>query len=159
MANLLKWGLCPAASAALIGMGVAADRIVQTVGHASASGGVHLLDGKIGGEPYCAATDFSIHHPSPYGDVEIKQFLTHLAQHGFAAYYRDPGHFDWPACDPAHIHAVYAGVGMKPALQTQVHDWLHGLDGLRDHGRYGYWQPTPAECSIVRTLFLAHNPA
>ena len=130
-------------------------RLGQTIGYAVASAGTHAPDGLEGGHPYCAATDL---HVSDLGHKEVQEVLGRLAEMGFAAFYRRPGFDHWPAGDALHIHAVFAAVPMKPSLQVQVHDWLHGLNGLASHARYEFWQPTPVQAQTVRTLFLAHNP-
>ena len=152
---LLKYGLCREASDALARLCLA-QRIGQTIGYAVASAGTHAPDGHEGGAPYCAATDL---HVQDLGFSEVRGLLSALANQGFAAFFRRPGFDHWPPYDVLHVHAVYAGVAMKPALQVQVHDWLHGLNGLASHAEYAEWQPSGAECQAVRTLFLAHNPA
>lgn len=154
--TLLKDGLCPDASDALRAAGLTADRIGQTVGGASASGGTHLSDGKINGKDYTAAVDIRIGGVS---EADVKILLGKLADHGFAAFYRNPGHDHWPATELRHVHAIYAGVHMKKALRNQVHAWCNGRNGLKSNAPYLFWQPTQAQENVVRTLFLAHNPA
>ena len=158
MTTLLHWGLHPDASQALISVGVSADRIVQTIGSAPASHGIHLQDGTAQGLPYCAAVDFSVHHPSQMEDHDIQDFLSKIAKVGFAGWYRNPGHDHWPASEPAHIHAVFAGCPMKEELRSQIHDWLHGKNGLASHAAYEFWQPSQEWKNTVRALLLAHNP-
>ena len=153
-AMLLRYGLCPQASDALARLCLG-HRIGQTIGDAPASAGTHAQDGVLSGAPYCAATDL---HVADLGHDEIRQLLSRLADVGFAAFYRRPGFDHWPAYDAEHIHAVYSGIAMKGLLQAQVHDWLHGLNGLASHARAEFWQPTAAQCQVVRMLFLAHNP-
>lgn len=157
---LLHAGMHPDASDALRKLGIDPSRIVQTLGGAVASAGTHLADGKVNGVPYCAAIDFSIHHPTQLDSDQIKMLLDKLASGGFAGYYRNPGHDGWPSQDEAHIHAVYAGVPMKLTLRAQLHNWLATpmLNGLASHAPYQFWKPQNASAQIVRTLFLAHNP-
>ncbi|MBV9850091.1 MAG: hypothetical protein JO250_10500 [Armatimonadetes bacterium] len=150
---LLKYGLCPDASEALARLCLGA-RIGQTVGFAAASAGTHAPDGALDGHPYCAATDL---HVADLGHAEVRELLSRLADMGFAAFYRRPGFDHWPAYDALHVHAVFAGVKMKPMLQDQIHQWLHGLNGLASRARYEFWQPSAAQCQVVRALFLAHN--
>ena len=152
---LLKYGLCQGASDALAHLGLG-PRVGQTIGFAVASAGTHAPDGQWDGHPYCAATDL---HVADLGHDDIRSLLSQLAGMGFAAFFRRPGFDHWPAYDALHVHAVYAGVPMKPSLQDQVHQWLHGLNGLASRAPYEFWQPSPAQCQIVRALFLAHNPA
>ena len=151
---LLKYGLCADASDALAHLCLG-HRLGQTIGYAVASAGTHAPDGLADGQPYCAATDL---HVSDLGFDEVRTLLGRLAGAGFAAFFRRPGFDHWPTYDALHVHAIYAGVKMKPALQRQVHGWLHGLNGLASQARYEFWQSTPAQCQIVRALFLAHNP-
>jgi hypothetical protein len=152
---LLKWGLCQAASDAFLRLGLA-ERLGQTIGDAPASAGTHAQDGEQDGQPYCAATDL---HVQDLGFAEVRALLGRLGDAGFAAFFRRPGFDHWPSYDVLHVHAVYAGVKMKPALQVQVHDWLHGRNGLASHADYEFWQPLEPQCRTVRSLFLAHNPA
>jgi hypothetical protein len=133
---------------------VTAARISQTIGNAPDSAGYHLQDGTIGGHPYCAATDLST---SGMSHSEIRALLGRLADGGFAAFYRWPGHDGWPSSGAAHIHAVYAGVPMKWQLDGQVSDWLHGRNGLASHSAYTFWQPSDAQKAHVRTMFNQSN--
>ena len=48
---------------------------------------------------------------------------------------------------------------MKLSLRNQVHDYLHGKNGLAHHGPYTFFQPTQAAKNTIRSLFLAHNQA
>ena len=154
--DLLKHGLCPAASDALRRIGITADRITQTIGHAAASAGVHEQDGEIDGHPYCAAVDLSAHGLTV---PQVVQLLDRLGEQGFAAWYRQPGHDHWPASDALHVHAVYAGVKMKAALRSQIHDFCHGKNGLASHTVYHFHPPTAASIAAVRSHFLASgNP-
>ncbi len=131
---IIKFGWCQAASDAFLKMGLAA-RLGQTIGNAPASAGTHAQDGTECGHPYCAATDL---HVSDLGFDEVRKLLGELADHGFAAFFRRPGFDHWPSFNALHIHAVYAGIPMKPALQGQVHDWLHGRNGLASHASYEF---------------------
>ncbi len=153
-AALLRWGLAPRASDHLRCASVSATRITQTIGSAPASAGYHAQDGTISGAPYCAATDLSV---SGMTQTQIRALLGRLADGGFAAFYRWPGHDGWPSSEAAHIHAVYAGVSMKWQLDGQVEDWLAGRNGLASHGSYTFWQPSGAQKDLVRALFNAHN--
>lgn len=154
---LLKHGLSPAASDALRACNIPAEQIVQTIGDAKASAGTHAADGEIDGHPYAAAVDISVHHPARLQGAAIHDLVSRLASAGFAAFYRQPGHDHWPANDEEHIHAVYAGVPMKGVLRTQVHDYLHGRNGLASHAPYAYFRPSVEQVNVIRALFLAHN--
>jgi hypothetical protein len=153
-AALLKWGLAPDASDHLRCAGVTASMISQTIGDAAASAGTHLQDGTINGEPYCAATDLSV---SGMTDSKVYDLLDNLASQGFAAYYRKPGYDGWPSSGARHVHAIYAGVKMKSSLQSQVKDWLAGLNGLVSHTAYTFFKPTQAQKDLVSSLFNQHN--
>jgi hypothetical protein len=133
-------------------------RVLQTIGEAKASGHVHEKDGELHGEDYCAATDLSVHHPALHR-AQVIALCQKLAEQGFAAFYRWPGHDGWPSADEEHIHMVYAGLPMKAALREQIHDYLHGKNGLASHGTYTVYQPSEPAKQIVRTLFLGCNPA
>lgn len=152
--DLLRWGLCPDASDQLRCAGVPASRISQTIGTAAASAGYHAQDGTIDGHAYCAATDLST---SGMTHTEIRALLSRLADGGFAAFYRWPGHDGWPSSEAPHIHAIYAAVPMKWQLDGQVNDWLNGLNGLTSHSAYTFWQPSQGQRNHIRALFEASN--
>jgi len=157
---LLKWGISQEASDSLRSMGIVSSQVMQTIGNAPASGGTHLRDGDDSeGNPYCAATDISVRHPTRLTQAQIRNLLDTLARHGFAAYYREPGHDHWPRGDVEHIHAIFAGLPMKRSLQEQIHDWLHGKNGLASHASYLFWQPSGTDEDIIRNSFLDVNPA
>jgi len=97
-------------------------RVTQTIGDHEDSRGTHRADGVLNGEPYCAAIDL---HVDNLSKVRIRDWLRHLGESGFAAFYREPPLFG------EHIHAVYAGLPMKPVLKRQVRSYLEGKNGLR----------------------------
>lgn len=151
---LLAWGLHPEASDRLRCAGVSAGRITQTIGNAAASAGTHAQDGVASGHPYSAATDLSVRGLDP---AALRALLTRLANEGFAAWYRWPGHDGWPSYDAPHIHAIFVGARMKSALQSQVSDWLRGRNGLQSHTEYTFWSSTAAQRALVRALFARYN--
>jgi hypothetical protein len=151
--GLLHAGLHPEASDRLRCAGVTSDRISQTIGSAPASAGYHAADGTADGLPYTAAVDLRTRDLST---AEIRALLGALAQHGFAAWYRQPGADGWPASEAPHIHAVFAGVVMKSQLRSQVRDYLVGRNGLSSHGAYRFYTPTAMELATVRLLFTRH---
>jgi hypothetical protein len=156
MGKLLMSGLHPASSDALRRIGVGASQISQTIGHAVASAGTHESDGKAGGAEYCAAVDLRC---GDFDDEATRDLLDRLADESFAAFYRHPGTDGWPVKGAEHIHAIFTDCAMKRTLRDQVHDWLHRKNGLARHGYYSFWRPSYHHRAIVRTAFLAHNPA
>jgi hypothetical protein len=150
----LKSGLHPDASDALRALGVSADQITQTIGHASASAGTHEKDGEVEGVDYSAATDISIRGKS---EREIKTFLDELGAAGFAAWYRKDGADGWSGAN--HIHAVWAGCSMKASLRKQVRSWLDGRNGLVSNSTYKFYAWPESSKDVVRVSFVAHNPA
>lgn len=156
---LLHWGLVQEASDALRACHVIASQVTQVIGGAVASAGTHLADGTWNGKPYGAAVDLSVKHPVVLNDAGKRALLNCLGEQGFAAYYRNPGYDGWPASDLMHVHAVWPNVKMKYSLRNQIHDWLHGKNGLASHTAYHFWQPTQAMTDKVRAYFLANNPA
>jgi hypothetical protein len=91
-------------------------RISQTLGNYPRSKGYHLRDGTLNGEAYSAALDLGVDDLRPHKRAEL---LEALARVGFAAWYRSGP--KWK--NDEHIHAVYAGLPMKPKLQSQVRLW------------------------------------
>jgi hypothetical protein len=151
---LLAWGLHPDASDHLRCAGVPASRITQTIGDAAASAGTHARDGYVNGAPYSAATDLSVRGLS---SADIRALLSRLANQGFAAWYRWPGHDGWPSSEAPHIHAVYVGARMKASLQAQVRDWLVGRNGLVSHTTYAFYTWSAAQRATIRAVFDRYN--
>lgn len=46
---------------------------------------------------------------------------------------------------------------MKASLQSQVSDWLTGLNGLVSHTKYTFYQASPAQKQLIKSLFDAKN--
>jgi hypothetical protein len=97
-------------------------RVTQTIGDHPESRGTHRVDGTLNGEPYCAAVDLTV---EGLNHAKVEEWVRQLGECGFAAFYRRPPLFS------EHIHAVYAGVPMKPVLKRQVLSYLEGMNGLR----------------------------
>ena len=150
---LLARGLHPEASDRLRCAGVSANRITQTIGNAAASAGYHAADGNVGGVSYTAAVDLRTRGMST---AAIRELLVRLGQHGFAAWYRQPGADGWPANQSPHIHAVFAGVRMKSQLRGQVRDFLQNKNGLSSHRRYQFWTIPEEIKGLVEQLFRRH---
>lgn len=164
-----KYGLHPDASAWLKAIGIPASRIGQTIGNAGPSSGTHLPEYSADGNnqhvplhwysgpsdhpvkhPYSAAVDISVRGMS---QQQIRNTLQQLGMAGFAAWYRNPGHDGWPVHLAEHIHAVYAGVEMKPILQRQVLDYLQNKTGLKRHQSYNYMDFGDNARNTVRDRF------
>ncbi len=152
--SLLHWGLHPDASDRLRCAGVPAERITQTIGNAAASAGTHAADGTASGLAYSAATDISTRGLST---ADIHALLDRLANQGFAAWYRWPGHDGWPSSEAPHIHAIYVGCRMKASLRSQVTSWLAGRNGLVSNTLYGFHSWTTAQRSLIRTVYERFN--
>ncbi len=151
---LLRWGLHPDASDRLRCAGVPAARITQTIGYAAASAGTHGPDGSVGGAQYSAATDISTRGLAA---ADVRTLLGRLANQGFAAWYRWPGHDGWPSSEAPHIHAIYVGCAMKSSLRAQVRAWLVGRNGLVSNTLYGFYTWTDAQRALLRTVFYRYN--
>lgn len=151
---LMHWGLHPDASDRLRCAGVPEARITQTIGSAAASAGTHAADGRVGGAPYSAATDISTRSLST---ADIHALLDRLANQGFAAWYRWPGHDGWPSSEAPHIHAIYVGCAMKASLRSQVGAWLASRNGLVSNTHYGFHAWSAAQRALVRAVFERHN--
>lgn len=155
MSALLKPGLHPLADDALRGLGITAGRVLQTVGHAPASAGLHAADGTVQGEPYCAAVDLRSRDLTV---TELHQMLDALAAVGFAAWARIPGQDRWPKSEAPHIHAVFVGVPMKAGLVKQVRNWSRGRNGLRSNLVYRFHTWPEARRGALLRWCLAKNP-
>lgn len=97
------------------------QRIGQTIGDHPKSVGYHRRDGtvKYRGQrlDYTAAVDVATQDLSR---AQINKLLEELARQGFAAFYREKGH--WKGGE--HIHAIYAPLKMKPQLHGQLRGQL-----------------------------------
>ncbi len=151
----LKYGLAPEASDRLRCVGLTADKVTQTIGNAAASAGTHAKDGTLDGVDYSAATDLSV---KTLTNAQVKVLVDDLASHGFAAFFRDPGKDGWPSTEARHIHAIFVAVPMKDSLKAQVKDWLEGLNGLKSHAPYTFYQASPAKKALIEELFKKANP-
>lgn len=149
---LLKYGLHPRASDALRAAGVSAWRIVQTIGNAPASAGVHLQDGTFNGHPYTAAVDISV---SGLSSTQIHNLLEKLGKVGYAGWYRKYGSDGWYGVN--HIHAVYANCKMKSALRSQIRSWLVNRNGLVSNTIYHWHTFSAAAKTVVRAKFAASS--
>lgn len=118
------YGMAPAAFDGLVRACYRAHvqprRIGQTIGDHPKSVGYHHRDGtlKYRGEDldYSAAVDIGTQDLTR---AQISALLEELARQGFAAFYREKGH--WKGGE--HIHAIYAPLKMKPQLRTQLREW------------------------------------
>lgn len=151
---LLHWGLHPDASDHLRCAGVPDARITQTIGSAAASAGTHAADGTANGLAYSAATDISTRGLST---ADIHELLNRLANQGFAAWYRWPGHDGWPSSEAPHIHAIYVGCRMKASLRSQVASWLVGRNGLVSNTAYAFHTWTAAQRTVIRAVYQRFN--
>lgn len=145
-------GLHPDALSALQGLALA-HRITNGINNSSARGNVHSADGAINRRPYTGAVDISVRCLT---GEQIKVLLGHLANSGFAAWYRKAGQDGWITGAP-HVHAVWAGCRLKPVLQQQVQSWLSGMNGLASNRPYQFWQPSDEMKAKVQAMYHASN--
>ena len=129
-----------------------AHRITQGINHSQESGNVHDTDGTVGGNVYTGAVDISVRCLNP---SQIKGLLAHLAEAGFAAWYRKDGQDGWNG--PPHVHAVWAGCRLKPILRRQVEEWLAGGNGLGSNRPYRFWQASQDMEDKVMALYRSTN--
>ncbi len=155
-ADYLTYGLHPAASDALVYLGITPDRVTQTIGSAAASAGTHAQDGSAEGVPYSAATDLRVLGLS---DADIRQYIIDLAAAGYAGWYREPGADGVPSDWSPHIHTVWVGAPMKGSLRNQVRSWMDGRNGLVSNTAYGFHQWPQCVRDALWERYLEHNPA
>lgn len=125
-------------------------RVVQAIGDAKASAGYHHKDGIIDGYDYTAAADLSVRGLTR---TQIATWLEELTRAGWVAFYRN-----WPG--NLHIHANYAGLPQKRALDGQNEDFFAGRDGLVGHRRIDneWWFPEKEVRRIPESMFRKSNP-
>ena len=128
-------------------------RVGLTIQDLPQSAGMHHHEP---GSDYTAAADLYV---GDMTDAQVGAVLDALGRAGFAAWYRIPGRDGWPSRYGPHVHAVYAGVPLKPGLQAQVRDYLKGRNGLRSHKPYAYHKFDPEAVASVRRLFNAKTSA
>ena len=125
-------------------------RVSQTIGDAEASKNVHLQDGVLDGQAYCAAVDLDT---KDLTRAQIKMLLRRLAENGFACWYRYQGSFS----ANEHIHAVYAALPMKASLRCQVRDFLNNRNGLADRDEEHFYTAPAETDAIIRAMFFHAN--
>jgi len=126
------------------------NRVMQTIGDAPASKGVHASDGTLDGVEYCAAVDL---RTKDLTKQQIKTLLKCLAINGFCAWYRFEGSFT----NNRHIHAIFAALPMKPALKKQVAAFLVDRNGLANNERETFYTAPPATDAAIYAMFLDWN--
>jgi hypothetical protein len=144
-------GLHPEAYSALRNLSVQ-HRITQGINHSSSRGNVHDTDVTLSGVPYTGAVDISVRCLS---EAQIRSLLEHLANAGFAGWYRKDKQDGWSG--PPHIHAVWSGCSLKPILRWQVESWLSGHNGLRTNQPYQFWQSSVNMRDRLRALYRMFN--
>ena len=124
-------------------------RVVQAIGDAAASKGYHHADGVLGSIQYTAAADLSVRGLTR---TQIATWLECLCEAGFVAFYRN-----WPGNQ--HIHANYAGLPQKRALDGQNEDFFNGRDGLVGRRRVDdeWWFPEKELRRIPEAMFRISN--
>ena len=124
-------------------LGIEPGRVVQGLGIAPATAGIHGMDGTIDGRPYCAAFDLSV------SDLTLQQtfsLLHKLRSVGFVCWWRVPG-VSFPVTTASgietgpHIHGIDPFVPHKHRLEMQIRDYVEGRNGL-EAGSYAH-QPDP----------------
>lgn len=131
-------------------LGIEPPRVIQGLGFAPASAGIHGVDGYVGKRPYCAAFDLSVSDLTP----EQTQLLLHrLRGVGFVCWWRIPG-VSFPVTTYGieagpHIHGIDPFVPHKWRLEMQIRDYVAGNNGI-EIGRYAH-RPDPA-AAVPQTL-------
>jgi len=126
-------------------LGIEPGRVVQGLGVAPASAGIHGMDGTIDGRPYCAAFDLSVSDLTPEQTVSL---LHKLRSVGFVCWWRIPG-VSFPVTTSfgietgPHIHGIDPFVPHKHRLEMQIRDYVDGRNGL-EIGSYAHQPDTPA---------------
>lgn len=141
--------LPPEAQSALVALDIE-HRITQTLNNRKTASNYHGPDMTLKGRTYTAAVDLSVRCLDA---SSIKRLLSQLANHGFAAWYRENGKDGWKGAN--HIHAVWAAEPLKPQLRDQIKSWLNGRTGLVGNGKYEFWQPSAEELLKVSAQYEA----
>jgi len=125
-------------------LGIEPARVVQGMGLAPASAGIHGVDGYVNGRPYCAAFDLSVSGLTPQ---QTRSLLHKLRDVGFVCWWRVPG-VSFPVTTTfgietgPHIHGIDPFVPHKRRLELQIRDYIAGNNGI-EVGHYAH-RPDPA---------------
>ena len=177
--RLLAAGLHPLTDAKLRLLGVPAVLIGQVIGDAPLSAGFHAADGQ------WFAPDFPFKSPGPWKNeswvdytaaVDLKparfdmkgaevpmmreaiyDLVSAASLLGICMFFRHPGFDGTPLSWAEHIHLVDAGLKMKPELSCQVTDFCAGLNGLKGHAPYSFFQPSKYAVKLILAMHLAAN--
>ena len=149
---LLNPHISQAASDALRAVGIAQNRVGQTVGNAEESANVHHASGTENGRSYGNAID--IEPASTHDDVVREIHALRMA--GFAAWSRT---VEIPTSNP-HYHVVWAGSANRNEDQMQqIRSFVERDAGLSSE----HWEPQPPitqeEAEAVRAAFERVNSA
>ena len=132
--------------------------------HGGKSASTHNAIAIHGGRKYGAAVDLDTHDWS--NTNRTKDVIDILAQHGFAAWYRDPkGHDHTPSFWHRHIHAEFAGANLDLSrggrqVHRQIQDYFHepfANNGMRGHAKYHFYNFSEDDKSSVCHAYFRHN--
>ena len=142
----------PNTEATLWSLGLPSDAVTQGYGSAAASAGFHESVGTIDGHGWSPCVDLS---PSfvPYNRL----WLSHLVDAGFAAFARNADN-GWYGSE--HWHCIDVALGhLLEGVETQVHDWCNGRDGLASHRFWsGPLAPDKSQRESIREVYLRSDP-
>jgi hypothetical protein len=128
-------------------LGIEPQRVIQGLGIAPASAGIHGVDGYVGRRPYCAAFDLSVSDLTPQ---QTRDLLHRLRGVGFVCWWRVPG-VSFPVTTAygieagPHIHGIDPFVPHKRRLELQIRDYVAGNNGI-EVGRYAHRPDPSAAC-------------
>jgi hypothetical protein len=134
---------------------VSPQRVMQTIGNAKASAGVHAQDGAVVEVGYryiyCAAVDL---RSRDLTRLQIKTLLNSLADQGYVGWWRREGSF----ANNQHFHIIYVGHRMKLPLRLQFKDAIHDKTGLVGHRRETFFVLNNVQKHKLRVKYFRYNP-
>lgn len=140
-------------------LGIEPSRVVQGLGLAPASAGIHGVDGYVKGHPYCAAFDLSVSDLTPQ---QTRSLLYKLRSAGLVCWWRVPG-VSFPVTTALgietgpHIHGIDPFVPHKRRLELQIRDYVAGNNGI-EIGHYAHRpDPDAADPQTVAERDLLHR--
>lgn len=133
-------------------LGLPSDAVTQGYGTATASAGFHESVGEVDGHGWSPCIDLSPRYV-PYG----RTWLSHLVDAGLAAFARN-GDNGWYGSE--HWHCIDVALGhLLEGVETQVHDFCNGRNGLASHGHfYGPLAPDASQQQSIREVYLNADP-
>ena len=130
-------------------LGLPSEAVVQGYGYAAASAGFHSPVGTVDGHPWSPCVDLSPEYVS-----YDREWLSRLVDAGIAPFARNAEN-GWSGGE--HWHCIDVALGhLLVGVETQVHDFCNGRNGLAGHDEWeGPLGPDASQQQSIREVYLS----